>query len=82
MEGVVRKFWLLAADKLGRSLPLTGCERAGSHGLFKHQTVTARPNDSKWKPDKLKEEKSFKTTAGNLIYHWNEGEVSSGSFPA
>lgn len=25
-----------------------------------------------WKPDQLKEQKSFKTTAGNLIYHWNE----------
>lgn len=36
------------------------------------KTVIARTDDSKWKPEKLKSEKSFETVVGNLIYHWNK----------
>lgn len=41
-------------------------------GSLNIRTVIARTDDSKWKSDKLKSEKSFKTIVGNLIYHWNE----------
>ena len=41
-------------------------------GSLNIKTVIARTNDSKWKPDKLKSDKSFKTVAGNLIHHWKE----------
>lgn len=42
-------------------------------GSLNIKTVIARTNESKWKTDKLKTEKSFKTVAGNLIYPWNKG---------
>ena len=38
-------------------------------GSLNLKTVIARTDDSKWKPDKLKSEKNFKTVVGNLIYH-------------
>jgi len=41
-------------------------------GSLNIRRVIARTDDSKWKPEKLKSEKSFKTIVGKLIYHWNE----------
>lgn len=41
-------------------------------GFLHIKIVTARTDDSKCKPDKLKSEKSFKTVAGKLMYHWKE----------
>lgn len=41
-------------------------------GSLNIKIVIARTDDSKCKPDKLKSEKSLRTIAGKLIYHWKK----------